>query len=127
MNADIPVLSISKGKSLFFDDFDISIKSKEINFFSNLGQFKKEDFIELRNYLSFIKFNLDYSIENVKDFIEQDFINERKLSSSVTPETFEKWLTLARLMTLSFGEKNLTKEIWLRMKEMEKERLKRFE
>eukprot|EP01080_Neovahlkampfia_damariscottae_P010603 gene10603-3121_t len=126
IDSDIPVLSISKGKSLFFDIFNISIKTKQINFFSNLNQFKKEDFIELRNYLAFVKYNLDYSIENVKEFVENDFIQERKLNS-ITPETFDNWLNLARLITLSFGEKHLTKDIWNRMKEMEKERLKRFD
>jgi hypothetical protein len=123
IDVDIPILSISKGKTLFNDIFDISIISKSST--SDSIHFTHEDFIEMRNYFSFVKYNLSYSIENVKEFIENDFVNERKVNH-ITPETFDHWLTVARLMSLSFGEKNLSKDTWMRTKAMETERLKRF-
>jgi hypothetical protein len=123
IDVDIPTLSISKGKSLFNDIFDISIISKPST--SDSINFTNDDFIEMRNYFSFVKYNLSYSIENVKEFIENDFVNERK-ENFISPETFDHWLTVARLMSLSFGEKNLSKDIWIRTKAMEKERLKRL-
>ncbi len=57
---------------------------------------------------------------------EQDFVFSRQQNSRLTPEDFSKWLTLARLVAVSFGSADVTPQHWAHMKALESARLARF-
>jgi hypothetical protein len=120
---DAPTLCLSKGKSIFNDYFDCHLKMKP----SDIILQKVDDLNIIRNYITNIKYsNIQYSLDNIKEFVEKDFVEERKMNQKMTPEIFYNWLTIARLLTLSMGETNLSVDIWKKMREMEFERMERL-
>lgn len=58
--------------------------------------------------------------------MKNDFVEERKVEAKVTSDSFHLWLTLSRLMALSFGQETLTVDQWKVLLNMEKLRLGRL-
>jgi len=63
--------------------------------------------------------------EDVSQYIQDDFVRERREDRSVTSNDLVLRMTLARLMALSLHEPAMTKDIWERAKELDKERKSR--
>jgi hypothetical protein len=90
-------------------------------------------FISIINSINggFIQLQSSYTISPyVTKMAETEFVEARNSkripdSEPVTPQTFHRWLSLARLITLSFGKMELTTEFWEHMRQMEKERFRR--
>lgn len=79
----------------------------------------------VRRYLSAVR-GLDLKIGgDVSRLIEGDLAGARQKDARVGEETFHKWLTVARLMAVSWGEGELTGERWKGAMEMEKRRMVR--
>jgi len=51
---------------------------------------------------------------------------QKQGSTTLNAEVLHLWLTISRLLALSFGEKKLTIEHWAHMKLMESKRLERL-
>ncbi|KAI0051140.1 hypothetical protein FA95DRAFT_1535295 [Auriscalpium vulgare] len=64
--------------------------------------------------------------EAASEYIQSDFVQERKADSSVTSEDLKQTLTVARLLGISLREKEVTVDIWNRAKELDKRRKARF-
>jgi len=60
--------------------------------------------------------------DEVKEYIQLDFVHQRQQNPSVTTDDLHVWLTLSRFFALSFGESKLTKERWdyLKMREAQR-------
>eukprot|EP01133_Synstelium_polycarpum_P016355 gene16355-19458_t len=69
--------------------------------------------------------SLQASSESVTKAIEDDFVLSRQNDPNTPQEIFHYWLTLTRLLTLSFGETQISLETWKYMKQMESNRLAR--
>jgi hypothetical protein len=59
--------------------------------------------------------------------VEDDFVKSRQNDPSLTSSDFHAWLTVARLLALSYGESNISESNWSRMKELEAQRRKRLD
>jgi len=80
----------------------------------------------IRIYLTTLK-EMSYTIgDAVQQKIQDDFVEMRQSSAGkVSSEDLHNCLTLARLLSFSHGETELSSELWERAKQMEEERQKR--
>nr|GEY52971.1 hypothetical protein [Tanacetum cinerariifolium] len=92
-----------------------------------LGNIDAETLDAWRWYLATLR-SLTYSIgTEIQKVVEDDMVSARQVDRSLGTEDFNRWLTMGRLMSVSFGETCLSNEHWQMVKEMErlrKERLK---
>jgi hypothetical protein len=117
--------------------------------FSSIGSILTVALLErLRKYLTYVR-HLPFEVtdevqvryvrqnNNDSDFVtlfcilqkavQDDFVNERQNNghASMTAEDLHSMLVLGRLLSMSYGLKTLTPEIWQKVKLMEKERKER--
>jgi hypothetical protein len=59
--------------------------------------------------------------ENMVKYAEDDFVLARQ-TKDISPSTFHTWLTIARLITISFGVENMEPKHWDMMRDLEKQR-----
>ena len=73
-----------------------------------------------RAYFSVMR-ELDHAVgPGLRTLIQEHFVAARKVpQSSVTQETLHLWMTLARLVALSYGEEELSEESWRHVLELE--------
>ncbi|KAF0431049.1 putative alanine racemase-domain-containing protein [Gigaspora margarita] len=93
---------------------------------------QEETLSEFRIYLSTLRC-AEYSIpENVSEHIQNEFVNQRKNASKtgqplVTQADLLLRMTLARLVTLSFGQLELTPELWDYTQNLDEQRKQRIQ
>ncbi|CAG8502286.1 3458_t:CDS:10 [Racocetra persica] len=93
---------------------------------------QEEILAEFRIYLSTLRY-VEYSIpESVSKHIENEFVNQRKNASKtgqplVTQTDLLLRMTLARLVTLSFGQFELTPELWNYTQNLDEQRKQRIQ
>ncbi|KAG8390164.1 hypothetical protein BUALT_Bualt01G0055000 [Buddleja alternifolia] len=124
MAADVQLLVLSEGKSnLLPADLVLPFRPSSVG--STFGV-DEEMLKAWRLYLATMKL-LPHSIEShVQKVIEDDLVAARQADRSLGSEEFSRWLTMGRLMSVSFGETCLSVEHWQMVKELEglrKERL----
>jgi len=141
---DVPVTILSTGRSLLKssvdtvvplrscpsqqgdDDVAASLSSlllESNSSSSSTSSSAPSDLNGIRRYLSAVR-RLDLKIGGeVSQLIEGDLAGARQKDARVGEETFHKWLTVARLMAVSWGEEELTGERWRAAMEMEKSRM----
>ncbi|KAG2730642.1 hypothetical protein I3843_01G297700 [Carya illinoinensis] len=79
-----------------------------------------------RWYLATVK-SLPHSIESeMQKVVENDLVAARQTDRSIGSHDFNRWLTMGRLMSLSFGETCLSLEHWQMVKELERLRRERL-
>ncbi|KAM0043028.1 putative mini-chromosome maintenance complex-binding protein [Helianthus debilis subsp. tardiflorus] len=125
MDTDVQILILSEGKSNILPA-DIVIPFHP----SSVGPTTIVDEQTLnawRWYLATAR-SLPHTIgEDMQKVVEDDMVAARQADRSLGTEDFNRWLTMGRLMGVSFGETCLSHEHWQMVKEMErlrKERLK---
>ena len=79
---------------------------------------------KMRNYLTVVRladFNLG---DSMMEAVQKDFIESRApgREKPMSTEDFHLLLVLSRLLALSYGQKELTNEVWQQAKSMETER-----
>ncbi|XP_028844888.1 mini-chromosome maintenance complex-binding protein isoform X2 [Denticeps clupeoides] len=81
-----------------------------------------------RTYLSVAR-ELDYNIaEEVTKAVEDDFVDMRKDDpQSISAEDLHRLLVVSRLLSLSFGQTSLSRDTWLRAKNLEMVRMNRIQ
>ena len=57
--------------------------------------------------------------------LEEDFVGLRQTDPSMTGAVFQYLLTLSRLLSLSYGQEQLTLDLWTQAKHMEQLRRER--
>nr|KJB78580.1 hypothetical protein B456_013G008100 [Gossypium raimondii] len=79
-----------------------------------------------RWYLATVR-SLPHSIgSEIQKVVEDDLVAARQMDRSLGSRDFSRWLTMARLISSSFGETSLSKEHWEMAKEMERLRRERL-
>ena len=58
--------------------------------------------------------------------LEEDFVGLRQSDPSMTGSVFQYLLTLSRLLSLSYGQDQLTLDLWTQAKHMEQLRRERL-
>ncbi|KAG8473879.1 hypothetical protein CXB51_035974 [Gossypium anomalum] len=79
-----------------------------------------------RWYLATVR-SLPHSIgSEIQKVVEDDLVAARQTDRSLGSRDFSRWLTMARLISSSFGETSLSKKHWEMVKEMERLRRERL-
>ncbi|KAI9102164.1 hypothetical protein K1719_023674 [Acacia pycnantha] len=126
MAADVQLLVLSEGKSNILPaDVTVPFRPSAVN---QSKAIVAEAVEAWRWYLATVSL-LPHTIESeTQKVVENDLVAARRADRSLNPQDFSRWLTMGRLMSLSFGETSLSLEHWQMIKELErlrKERLKR--
>ncbi|KAI3994201.1 hypothetical protein MKX01_012458 [Papaver californicum] len=125
MSSDVQLLVLSEGKSNILPadlvlPFQPSSVGSPLNADANALQ-------AWRWYLASLR-SLPHVIDpELQKVIENDLVEARQEDRSLGSSDFSRWLTMARLMSASFGETSLSLEHWQMVKELErlrKDRLK---
>jgi hypothetical protein len=124
METDVRVLVLSEGKSMFHKVIECIIPLEDGKDIEQL----QIDFDLARRFMALLTHlnsnTSDYSIaESVRNIAQAEFVTARKQNPNTVDETtLHLWLSLGRLISFSFGEKELTDSRWEHMKELEKSR-----
>ncbi|KAM8923929.1 mini-chromosome maintenance complex-binding protein isoform 2-T2 [Pelodytes ibericus] len=131
---NINVLVTSEGRSLLPSDCQVHLQPQMTP--PNLEQYMEALLTatlpsllnKFRVYLSLLRF-IDYSIsEEVTKAVEDDFVDMRKTDpQSISADDLHLLLVVARLLSLSVGQTTLSRDRWLRAKQLEMERKKRLQ
>ncbi|XP_076908974.1 mini-chromosome maintenance complex-binding protein-like [Bidens hawaiensis] len=123
MDADVQILILSEGKSNILPA-DIVIPFHP----SSAGPtiVDEQTLNAWRWYLATVR-SLPHSIgADMQKVVEDDMVAARQVDRSLGTEDFNRWLTMGRLMGVSFGETCLSHEHWQMVKEMERLRKERL-
>ncbi|XP_077992480.1 mini-chromosome maintenance complex-binding protein-like [Glandiceps talaboti] len=132
---NIEVLTLSEGKSLLPSDSQVPIKVQTTSCSSSVGDSFAAIHRSLtpvllsrfRTYISVIQ-SMNYDLtEELQKAVEDDFVEMRKNDpQSMTAEDFHQLLIVSRWLSLTTGQKTLTKDAWERAKLIERERKQRI-
>ncbi|NWS18776.1 MCMBP protein, partial [Pachyramphus minor] len=131
---NINVLITSEGRSLLPSDCQVHLQPQIIppnmeEYMSSLLTAVLPSVLnKFRIYLSLLRL-LDYSIsDEVTKAVEEDFVEMRKNDpESITADDLHKTLLVARFLSLSAGQTTLSRERWLRAKQLEAQRKARLQ
>ncbi|KAN0011848.1 hypothetical protein ACTFIU_007419 [Dictyostelium citrinum] len=140
IQTDLPTISISFGKSLIKGTTQISIDKSiklptidEINLKMNQqnGIYNDDHLNQFRNYINYCK-NLTFKIsspigdggesDDATRYIQEDFVKSRQLDPKMSTDVFHYWLTLSRLVALSYQDQYIKIDKWNIMKSLEEKR-----
>lgn len=124
--SNVNVLITSEGKSLLPSDCQVHLQPQiippnmEEYMVSLLAAVLPSTLNKFRMYVSLLRL-MDYSIsDEVTKAVEDDFVEMRKYDpQSITADDLHRMLVVARLLSLSAGQTTLSRERWLRAKQME--------
>eukprot|EP00656_Telonema_subtile_P002739 TRINITY_DN11253_c0_g1_i5.p1 TRINITY_DN11253_c0_g1~~TRINITY_DN11253_c0_g1_i5.p1 ORF type:complete len:387 (-),score=78.92 TRINITY_DN11253_c0_g1_i5:40-1200(-) len=125
MDVDLPTLVTSEGKTMLPVDCVLPVQSKWLSPTASPGPLDPCAADNMRAYLAQCRHSEFTVSETMSKALEQDFVATRQQNSSVTPETLNSWLQLARLVSGSFGQAELTPELWAYTRELERKRMAR--
>ncbi|CAK9150581.1 unnamed protein product [Ilex paraguariensis] len=125
MAADVQLLVLSEGKSNILPA-DVVLPFHP----SSAGSSEVSDAEALkawRWYLATLR-SLPHSIgQEMQKVVEDDLVAARQADRSLGSKEFSRWLTMARLMSASFGETCLSLEKWRMVKELQRLRRERLQ
>ncbi|KAL2610591.1 hypothetical protein R1flu_029164 [Riccia fluitans] len=123
ISTDVSVLVTSNGIRSFLP-CDISVVLVPNG--SSSSRLEEKDLANLRLYLGAVR-NLEYNQgTSLNEVLENDLVEASRRGGNMTVETYHRWLTLARLQTVSHGETELRIEHWRKTLEMEHLRMERI-
>lgn len=117
MPTDVPVLVMSTARSRLFPA-DVVVPLRQTRESSlNLPD---ELLSKWQMYLGAAR-AADHAIDpSMQKVLEEDLVMARQEDRSLGPDVFHRWLTLARLLSVSFGESTLSLERWQMVRELER-------
>lgn len=122
---DAPVTVLSVGASLLKPSVDLELPINAAGISPQSAGVGEESLPAIRAYLHQVQ-HLDFRIDKADSaWLKDDFIDARR-HQSVTESDFHKQLTLARLVSISWAETQMTQVRWHQMKAMEHARLHRL-
>lgn len=133
-SCNINVLVLSEGKSLLPSDCQVHLQPQIVppnieEYMNSLLSVALPSVVnKFRIYLTLLRLR-DYGIsEDVTKAVEEDFVDMRRTDpQSITAEDLHRMLVLARLLSLSVGQTTLTRERWMRAKQLDSMRKSRLE
>ncbi|OCT71317.1 hypothetical protein XELAEV_18034296mg [Xenopus laevis] len=130
---NINVLVTSEGRSLLPSDCRVHLQPQMTppNLEQYMGALLSASLPSLlnkfRSYIGLLRL-LDYSIsDEITKAVEDDFVEMRKNDpQSISADDLHRLLVVSRLLSLSSGQTTLSREMWLRAKQLEQQRKSRF-
>ncbi|KAJ4849353.1 hypothetical protein Tsubulata_024296 [Turnera subulata] len=124
MAADIKLLILSEGKSNILPaDIIVPFQPSSV---SSLEVVDAESLDAWRWYLANVR-SLEHTIQpEMQKVVENDLVAARQTDRTLGSQEFSRWLTMARLISASFGETSLSLEHWQMAKELERLRKERL-
>ncbi|KAI4306951.1 hypothetical protein L6164_030188 [Bauhinia variegata] len=124
MAADVQLLILSEGKSNILPaDVVVPFRPSSV---ASSEAITAEALEAWRWYLATVRL-LPYTIKSeIQKVVENDLVAAMQADRSLSPDDFSRWLTMGRLISLSFGETCLSLEHWEMVKELEKLRRERL-
>ncbi|KAM7494732.1 hypothetical protein LguiB_029341 [Lonicera macranthoides] len=125
MEADAQLLILSEGKSNILPaDLVLPFRPSSVD---SCEIVDAEALKACRWYLATLR-SLPHSIgPDMQKVVEDDLVAARQADRSLGSEEFSRWLTMGRLMSMSYGETSLSMEHWQMVKELERLRRDRFQ
>ncbi|RHZ53020.1 hypothetical protein Glove_452g44 [Diversispora epigaea] len=133
---DIGIIVLSEAKPFLPVDCILPLLTNNYNNNNYNKDLPEEILVEFRKYLGVHRYIENYFIpDDVSKYIENQFVIQRRNASRngqifINHFDLQLRMTLARLVTLSFGESKLTEELWdytERLDEQRKQRMENFE
>ncbi|XP_050694533.1 mini-chromosome maintenance complex-binding protein-like [Eriocheir sinensis] len=130
---NVPVLVMSEGKSMLPSDVEVRLQPREKNV--ELAKARVEALLSCPSTLSLLRIYLTaarlapYTLtEEMQKVVQDDFMESRKDSGGegLSAAGLHSLLVVARLVTLSYGETQLNRDLWETAKKMETERKARL-
>lgn len=117
MPADVPVLVLSQGKSRILPtDVIVPLNATASH---NPFNVTDSDLISWRRYIMKAR-EMDHSLdESTQKIVENDLVAARQEDRTLAPDVFHRWLTMARLMAVSYLEPTLKLERWRKVRDLE--------
>ncbi|ERN05393.1 mini-chromosome maintenance complex-binding protein isoform X1 [Amborella trichopoda] len=125
MDTDVQVLVLSEAKSNILPaDLVLPFRPVEVGSYLNASSSELEAW---RWYLSTLRSHRYHTIDPaMQKVVQDDMVAARQADRSLGTEELSRWLAMARLMSISYGENSLKPEHWQMVKEMEKLRKERL-
>lgn len=122
---DIVCIMLSEGESLLKCDLKIPITKDETKQNADdldtiLSTVSDEFWAKIRAYISVVS-SMEYSLtEECQKALQDDFVEMRKEDAkSANADSFYLLLTIARYLTLSYGQESLPSPLWMKTKELD--------
>ncbi|CAG8714942.1 1829_t:CDS:10, partial [Funneliformis caledonium] len=128
-DTDIGIITLSNAKSFLNHDCNIPLIQKPENI--TILDVPEDTLNQFRNFISILRWT-DFNIpENISDYIQTDYVTQRQKASRngiplMSQEDLMLLLNLSRLVGLSFGSSELTKELWEHTKKLDEARRDRI-
>lgn len=125
MTTDVQLLVLSEGKSNIFPaDIVLPLRPSSVG---STEMLDSEALKAWRWYLASLR-SLPHTIEpQMQKVVEDDMVAARQANRTLGSQDFSRWLTMGRLMSVSFGETCLSLEHWQMVKELERLRMERLQ
>nr|CAD7594676.1 unnamed protein product [Timema genevievae] len=130
-NSDIPVLILSEGKSLLPSDAVVTLQPDDDHLvtetFEAARHFLHRALLDkIRVYLT-VMMQADFQVPpHMQKMVQENFVEMRKVDSKMTADDLHMLLVLARLVSLSKGERELSEGSWWQATQMEQKRKQRL-
>ncbi|CAK8567778.1 unnamed protein product [Lathyrus sativus] len=124
MATDVQLLVLSEGKSNILPaDVIVPIRPSATNCSESVST---ETLEAWRWYLGTVR-QLPHCMESgMEKMVESDLVDAIQADRSLSIQDFSRWLTMGRLMSLSYGETSMSLEHWQMTKELERLRRERL-
>ena len=128
MPMDAPAIVLSTTKSIIGASVVVPLRSQGgggiVDIIGNLAEDAKA---AIRMYLMVARSG-DASVmdDATTKHLEADIVSARNEDKSLTADTFHSWMTMARLMALSYGSAAITSEHWNLVRQLERRREERL-
>jgi hypothetical protein len=125
--ADIPIIGLSAQGHSILEGFDCVVPIRSIAPVSRAtvpSPLLASSFLDsARDYIAVCR-ELASNVEPaISEMIQEHFVQARKRTpDAVTQTTLHRWMTTARLVSLSFGEQSISRESWSHMLALEAQR-----
>lgn len=128
---DIPVMSLTAGRSLLPVDIRVHLSDTAQNNLKNntvqVPSFGEQQLDALRKYFATVRMLSNNMTQETTKQIEEDMVGARQQNGeSISQEYMHLWLSLAKLNAISHGEESLSVDRWRQTGELEKQRLARL-
>ncbi|CAL5204217.1 unnamed protein product [Lathyrus oleraceus] len=124
MATDVQLLVLSEGKSNILPaDVIVPIRPSATNCSEAVSA---ETWEAWRWYLGTVRQLPHCMVSGMEKMVESDLVDAIQADRSLSIQDFSRWLTMGRLMSLSYGETSMSLEHWQMAKELERLRRERL-
>ncbi|CDR48017.1 hypothetical protein NBRC10512_002616 [Rhodotorula toruloides] len=129
LETDLNFILLSEGKAIVPAECVVYVKPAATDSKASTSQPDKAKLDQFRSFISTAKYSTFDIPEGMSEVIQSDFVARRQAShggEGMSQDDLLFRMTAARLMALSYGEKELSREAWMRTAELDDRRKERM-